>query len=449
MFRRLLAICLASLVLGGHALAEEDPVADGLTISAWTTTCTEGGTCPGSWQFSPTRWHDEPKMRMVCEISHYSYNDPIVFPGQPGIAHGHMFWGNTLTNAASTYNTLRTTGSGSCQGGPLNRTAYWSPWLYNTVTNLIQVPYFVELYYSNGVRRSLKSITSADPAACPGGNLQDDRPAACPTNAIARMPRGLKFITGFSLALPGFPATYNGNNNINWQCYNSSGTLTAQKDFIYDPVTPSNGFQNADCPAGGAIWVRMDTPNCWNGNLTHADHYSHMAWPGLDSNGENLCPATHPTRITQFTVIIGWDNPNGISDFQNWKLSSDTFNGATYRGGETFHTDWFGAWNDTIQAHFHKHVNGMINDAAGGEPPYVDADEACAKTETDCPVGGSDVRQTGDGGLGIEGGVGLILKGGNLGNGFTVSTVNNNPAPIAIPSVILAGRGARARGRIR
>ena len=42
-----------------------------------------------------------------CRFSHTAPDDPILFPGQPGRAHPHTFFGNRSTNAASTPATLR------------------------------------------------------------------------------------------------------------------------------------------------------------------------------------------------------------------------------------------------------------------------------------------------------------------------------------------------------
>ena len=64
-----------------------------------------------------------------------------------------------------------------------------------------------------------------------------------------------------------------------------------------------------------------------------------------------ICPSTHPYRIPQLTVIIAWSH-NGEADFSQWYLSSDQGHGApaaTYDGGLTFHTDWFGGWDPDIQ----------------------------------------------------------------------------------------------------
>lgn len=86
------------------------------------------------------------QFRTACEFSHFSYDDPLVFPGQPGAAHLHMFFGNTHVNAHSTYDTLLNSGSGTCNGLELNRTGYWVPAMFDGEGN-VRVPERVVIYY--------------------------------------------------------------------------------------------------------------------------------------------------------------------------------------------------------------------------------------------------------------------------------------------------------------
>jgi hypothetical protein len=67
-------------------------------------------------------------VKLHCDLSHTSQDDPIVFPGQPGAAHIHNFYGNTTTDAFST--------TASLSGGPTtcdtvgDNAAYWVPQAY-------------------------------------------------------------------------------------------------------------------------------------------------------------------------------------------------------------------------------------------------------------------------------------------------------------------------------
>ena len=44
---------------------------------------------------APTDWEHDGAFRVLCNWSHMSYDDPIVYPAQPGVAHHHTFFGNT------------------------------------------------------------------------------------------------------------------------------------------------------------------------------------------------------------------------------------------------------------------------------------------------------------------------------------------------------------------
>src|SRR5262249_25733272 len=64
----------------------------------------------------------------VCAVSHESFDDPIVYPGRPGLSHNHTFFGNTSTNASSTLATLRAAGATTCSR-KTDTAAYWAPTL--------------------------------------------------------------------------------------------------------------------------------------------------------------------------------------------------------------------------------------------------------------------------------------------------------------------------------
>ena len=64
---------------------------------------------------------------VVCTFSHRAPDDPIVFPGKPGLSHGHTFFGNTATDASSTAYRLRG-GATTCDHAD-DLGAYWIPTL--------------------------------------------------------------------------------------------------------------------------------------------------------------------------------------------------------------------------------------------------------------------------------------------------------------------------------
>lgn len=87
--------------------------------------------------------------RTHCLESHTSHDDPLVFPGQPGAAHHHVFFGNPGVDAHTTVADLNDAGRTTCDGGTLNRSAYWVPALYDERDERIE---YVEplFYYKTG-----------------------------------------------------------------------------------------------------------------------------------------------------------------------------------------------------------------------------------------------------------------------------------------------------------
>ena len=81
------------------AIADNFNTADGLATNNWVT---------------PASPDSMGNFRMICGAGQLSYDDPIVFPGQPGESHLHQFYGNLGADANSTYQSLRTTGRSTC-----------------------------------------------------------------------------------------------------------------------------------------------------------------------------------------------------------------------------------------------------------------------------------------------------------------------------------------------
>ena len=128
----------------------------------------------------PDHEDDVGAFRFLCAPSQNAYNDPLVFPGQPGKSHLHTFFGNTLADANSTYQSLRTTGESTCND-KLNRSAYWIPAMMNGAGKVV-MPDYLAVYY--------KRYPSTDPR--------------CQTEATAciKLPRGLRYIFGYDMSNP-------------------------------------------------------------------------------------------------------------------------------------------------------------------------------------------------------------------------------------------------------
>ena len=100
------------------------------------------------------------------------------------MAHLHMFFGNTAADANSTYSSLRTTGGSTCEGGPINRTAYWVPAMFDGNGRVVAAEIIV-VYYKGGasggsLARQQEAIRQVQPlppglrmvAGAPGGHIE-------------------------------------------------------------------------------------------------------------------------------------------------------------------------------------------------------------------------------------------------------------------------------------
>ena len=231
------------------------------------------------------------QFRAACEYSHFAYDDPIIYPNQPGRSHLHMFFGNTETDAHTTTNSLVNRGGGSCNGFELNRSGYWTPALLDGRGNAI-VPDAIILYYK-----------SKQPGI------------------VQRMPQGLKMVSGNATA-----ESFTTSEYLHWSCGGSGAAYNK-----------TNRIPNCN---GDYLNATIVFPQCWDGqNMDSADHRSHMALvsPHVD------CPSSHPVRLPQISILLYFPSDGFTND---WHLSSDRSGGFNTGNGATLHADWWGGWND-------------------------------------------------------------------------------------------------------
>jgi len=223
------------------------------------------------------------------------FDDPIVYPGQPGRSHLHAFFGNTGVNANTTLESLTTTGNSTCNGGTVNRSGYWTPAVVDMRTNQAVKPEFADVYYKTGYRGVLPA-------------------------QVQPFPRGLRMIAGD-------PMNRSGNlfdSGYDFSCHNN-------------PTIRGQSFVN--CPVGDSMVQNVSFPQCWDGvNLDSPDHKSHMAYP------RGSCPASHPVPLPEISVHIYYP-VTSTGQTANWRLSSDTYSGPA---GYSSHADWINGWNQSI-----------------------------------------------------------------------------------------------------
>jgi uncharacterized protein DUF1996 len=181
----------------------------------------------------------------LCRFSHRKSDDPIVFPGQSGFSHDHMFFGNTTTDANSTPTKLR--GERTTCSPTSDTAAYWTPTLL--VDNKVVEALDGAFYYRRNTIAPVKPF-----------------------------PANLVMIAGDSKATQ--PQS---TSIVFWNC-----SLAA--------TNPSQSVPNC---GSSSLRLHVIFPECWDGkSLDSPDHKSHMAYA---ANG--VCPKSHPVAVPQLVQI--------------------------------------------------------------------------------------------------------------------------------------------------
>ncbi len=281
---------------------------------------------------------DGASFRIKCDVSHGNYDDPIVFPGLQDHSHLHIYLGNTEVDYATTEASLVATGDSTCQGGHLNRSAYWTP--------AVLAPQFgpggEPLLDAHG--NSLLEVVTPTAFAVPESQADIYYKAAVDDlESIQAMPAGLRMIAGRATANPSQPQEL---RVVRWSC--SSTPIMGIDDF--SEHIPA-------CEIGDVVNLSLTFPSCWTGVALDApDHASHMAYSEAlpDGNGgfTLTCPPTHPVRLAEVSYNFGFPvtaaNANPSGDSGSWRVASDAYDTRIDPGGYSFHGDWFMAWHPEI-----------------------------------------------------------------------------------------------------
>ena len=221
---------------------------------------------------------------VLCDFSHQSFDDPIVFPGEPGAAHLHQFGGNSTTNALSTYQDM----VGRPTSCPYDKdtAGYWVPALISPSGESV-TPIRMNAYYRN-----------------------------LPANhhPVIPYPPDLRLVAGYPTVETGTP------KYLGWSCRDTE---------IYQAQPP-------DCTGVRTLGVKAHIvfPNCWNGYVDSADHRSHVVYPWL-----TRCPASHPVKLPKLSLHITWP----VTDGRGYHLSSDQESGT--EPGMSLHADFWNTWD--------------------------------------------------------------------------------------------------------
>jgi Domain of unknown function (DUF1996) len=222
---------------------------------------------------------------LLCDFSHQLSDDPIMFPGQPGVSHLHQFTGNVTTNAGSTYESML--GQATSCPYAKDTAAYWVPALVSPLGTVI-APIRMNVYYRNK-----------------------------PSNGqpVVAFPPDFRLIAGHPTVPTGTKAT------LGWNCKDANPYLASPPDCR--GIRSSRGVK-----------AHIVFPNCWNGLPDSADHRSHVVYP---SGG--LCPVSHPLKLARLSVHVTWP----VKDGRGYTLSSD--HGSEAATGASLHADFWNTWD--------------------------------------------------------------------------------------------------------
>jgi hypothetical protein len=294
--------------------------------------------------------------RMFCHPGQLLKDDPLVYPGQPGVSHLHQFYGNAGTNANSDYAALRGSGNTTCglATAPVNRSAYWMPAMLDGVGDAVK-PDYMNVYYK---RQPKGSAGDGDPSISGNVGYQTD------------LPNGIRYVFGYNMkTMTGGPNDTNSQDYwaMHFECWGSlDGTVgnNGATGFYhtFDQV------RAAGCPVGARLMIIAAAPNCWDGvNLDSADHRSHVHMsdgPQYPGQFFRACPSTHPYVVDNLEVQVAYTiDANFVAG--KWLLSSDEMVPGI-AAGSTWHMDYWEAWSPTVKATWHQYcINGHLTCSGG------------------------------------------------------------------------------------
>ena len=202
--------------------------------------------------------------------------------------------------------TFSSTGNSTCNGGIMNRSAYWVPSMIDTSSNTPIKPDGILFYYKTGDFSKMPTVTITPP------------------------PKGLRMIAGNAKATTATAAMGL------YTCLTAAGSTPWQPNIV-------------NCAVGDTMQLHIDFPQCWNGqDLDSPDHKSHMSNRVVSSVGTLVCPASHPVMIPEITLNLNY-KITVANQAKAWRLSSDNY-ATTSPGGYSTHADWVNGWDEPTMA---------------------------------------------------------------------------------------------------
>jgi Domain of unknown function (DUF1996) len=259
------------------------------------------------------------QFNVKCDYSHTLPDDAIIYPGQPGRAMVHDFFGNPNADAYTTYDSLNDNKLTTCDSSA-DVSSYWVPQL-NRASGIV-VPRFQKTYYQN---------------------FQ-------PVVPLQVIPSGLEMLAGNHMGTAPNP-------HINFLCRGGSYTTVAPTHCPV--VTDSQGTYSQ-------LDISVHFPDCWDGKTlvpvfgrSAMTKNGHMSMPTGNMNvayrqSDGTCPSGYPVKIPELQLNVEY-NLGQDPDLSTAQLSMDPVLvdgkwvpqwGSLY----TAHADFISAWKaDSMQ----------------------------------------------------------------------------------------------------
>jgi hypothetical protein len=280
-----------------------------------------------------------PAFRKFCTFSHVAYVDPILAYGDDEFTHLHTFFGNTIVTSTSDYASLRQTGGGTCQGGPINRTGYWVPSVFDSQGQVV-IPNRIDHPECSHPCSGFELYYKAEIAM---GEHPDG------VDAIVDYPPGLRLVAGQSM----------GHTEWWWHCVERGGG--------YKHFPP-------DCEPGDHLRGTIRFPYCWDGVHLWLPGNAHVRFGS--THAWSRCQGSHPVHLPELTLFYDFSIPPGENPAE-WYLSSDrasTDPAQWAANGSTLHADWLMAWDPEVMRSWIQHCLRLMREAGGG--PLCEGDES-------------------------------------------------------------------------
>lgn len=240
-----------------------------------------------------------------CNYSHTLPDDAIVYPGKPGEAMAHEFFGNPNTNAYTTYDSLNNNKVTTCNS-TADISAYWAPQLKRK--SGIVFPTYQKTYYLN------------------------DQPVV----PVQPIPPGLEMLAGDHMGT-------GPNPHVSFLC--SGGQYTTSMPTSCPPKTPGASTQ---------LNISVHFPDCWDGKTlkpilgtdrtTRMSNLMKAAKGDLNvayRNTDGTCPSAYPVKIPELQYNLAY-NLGTDPDLSNAQLSLDP----VFENGQ-----WVPQWGSMYTAH--------------------------------------------------------------------------------------------------